>query len=142
MFCVKTNPNERRAELTVTPDHASIETVVNFLSETLKKWETPVKFANKAQMAVDEIYSNIVYYSGAKTATVTVADNGERLTLHFEDDGKPYDPTTAKEPDITLSAEEREIGGLGIFLVKKMADELDYRHENEKNLLAVGFARK
>ena len=59
----------------------------------------------------------------------------------FTDDGKPYDPTTAKEPDITLSAEEREIGGLGIFMVKKMAAEISYRYEGGKNLLNVGFEK-
>lgn len=141
MLCVKRNPDERRAELTATPDKASIAAVADFLSETLEQWEIPMPLANKAQIAADEIYSNIVYYSGAGSATVTVVDNGEKLRVCFADDGKPYDPTTAKEPDITLSAEEREIGGLGIFMVKKMAAEIDYRHENGKNILDVGFAR-
>lgn len=141
MLCVKRNPDNRQAELTVVPEKDSIETVVDFLTGTLEKWEIPMKLANKAQIAVDEIYSNIVYYSGAKSATVAVCDDGERLTVCFTDDGKPYDPTTAKEPDITLSAEEREIGGLGIFMVKKMAAEINYRHEDGKNILNVGFAK-
>ena len=141
MLCVKLNTDERRAELNVTPDKASIERVVNFVSETLEKWELPMKLANKVQIAVDEIYSNIVYYSDAQTATVAVEDEGDKLTIRFSDDGKPYDPTTAKEPDITLSAEEREIGGLGIFMVKKMAAEIKYKHEDGKNILDVKFAR-
>ena len=141
MLCVKLTSAERRTELTVTPERESIAQVTDFLSETMEKWEIPMKLASKAQIAVDEIYSNIVYYSGAKSATVAVTDDGERLTIHFADDGKPYDPTTAKEPDITLSAEEREIGGLGIFMVKKMAAEIQYRHEDGKNLLRVGFAK-
>ena len=141
MLCVKRSPVERQAELTVTPDKVSIAAVADFLSETLEQWEIPMPLANKAQIAADEIYSNIVYYSGATAATVTVVDNGETLRVCFADDGKPYDPTTAKEPDITLSAEEREIGGLGIFMVKKMAAEIDYRYENGKNILTVGFAR-
>lgn len=65
--------------------------------------------------------------------------NDEKLSLLFEDDGIPYNPTTAKEPDVTLSAEERDIGCLGIFMVKKMSVELDYRYENGKNVLAVIF---
>lgn len=68
---------------------------------------------------VDEIYSNIVYYSGAKNAMITITASGEKLSLLFEDDGIPYDPTISKEPDLTLSAEERDIGGLGIFMAKK-----------------------
>ena len=57
----------------------------------------------------------------------------------FEDNGKPYDPTTAKEPDITLSAEERDIGGLGIFMVKKMAADIQYENAKGKNKLTVVF---
>ena len=141
MLCIKLNPDAHRAEKTLTPDKASVETAAAFLADTLEAWEVPMKLAGKAQIAVDEIYSNIVYYSSATTATVTVTDDGERLTVRFADDGKPYDPTTAKEPDITLSAEEREIGGLGIFMVKKMAAELRYRYEDGKNILDVGFER-
>ena len=96
--------------------------------------------AHKAQIAVDEIYSNIVYYSGAREATLTLQKEEEgQLTLIFEDDGVPYNPTTAKEPDVTLSAEEREIGGLGIFMVKKLATALDYRRTDGRNLLTVLF---
>lgn len=141
MLCVKRNPDELREEITVAPDKASIGTVVDFLADTLEKWEIPMKLANRAQIAVDEIYSNIVYYSGAKSATVAVSDDGEKLTVSFSDDGKHYDPTTAKEPDITLSAEEREIGGLGIFMVKKMAAKINYKYESSHNLLEVEFAK-
>lgn len=81
-----------------------------------------------------------MYYSGAETASVTVSYDGEALALRFLDDGRPYDPTTAKEPDITLSAEEREIGGLGIFMVRKMATEIDYKNEGGRNCLTVVFS--
>lgn len=139
MLCVEINRQKRQAEMTVAPDDASIEKVVGFLCQTLEEWGTSMKLANKAQIAVDEIYSNIVYYSGAKSATITVADEQEKLTIRFCDDGKPYDPTTAKEPDITLSAEEREIGGLGIFMVKKLAAQIDYVNQNGQNTLTVVF---
>ena len=142
MLCVKLNPVEEEEKISVIPDQSSIETVADFLSATLEKWETPVKLANKAKIAVDEIYSNVVYYSGATTAEIILTEKGERLEIRFEDNGKPYDPTTAKEPDITLSAEEREIGGLGIFMVKKMAAEIDYKYTNGKNVLVIGFASK
>ena len=141
MLCTKQNPDERRGEINVTPNKASIEAVADFLSEILEKWEIPLKLAGKAQIAVDEIYSNIVYYSGASSAAVAVAESCDGLTILFEDNGKPYDPTTAKEPDITLSAEEREIGGLGIFMVKKMAAEIHYENRDGKNLLTVRFGK-
>ena len=62
------------------------------------------------------------------------------LSLRFEDDGKPYDPTTAAEPDITSSAEEREIGGLGIFIVRNMMDSMDYRYKDGHNVLTLLLA--
>ena len=140
MLCVKFNP-ENRSQLTVEPSTESIQTVVDFLSDTLERWQASPKLANKAQIAVDEIFSNIVYYSGAKSATVCLTDDGNRLSIEFSDDGKPYDPTTATEPDITLSAEEREIGGLGIFMVKKMAAQISYQNKNGNNLLTVTFEK-
>lgn len=139
MLCVEINRQKRQAEITVVPDNASIEKAVGFICQTLEEWDAPMKLANKAQVAVDEIYSNIVYYSGAKSATITAVDDVDKLTISFCDDGKPYDPTTAKEPDITLSVEEREIGGLGIFMVKKMAAKIDYVNENGQNRLTVVF---
>ena len=80
-----------------------------------------------------------MYYSGAKNAKITVTASDEKLSLLFEDDGIPYDPTTAKEPDITLSAEERDIGGLGIFMVKKMAADIQYENAKGKNKLTGVF---
>lgn len=142
MLCVKYNSSNPKAEISVVPDRDSIKTVIDFLTDKLENWQLSPKIANKAQIAVDEIYSNIVYYSGAKEATITVSNSGGMLTLTFEDDGKPYDPTTAKEPDVSLSAEEREIGGLGIYMVKKMAASIDYRHEDGKNILTVEFDAK
>ena len=98
-----------------------------------------MKLANRAQIAMDEIYSNIVYYSKAKNAAVTVSQEENGLILTFEDDGTPYDPTTAKEPDVTLPGEDREAGGLGIFMVKKMAAEMRYERVRDKNKLTVSF---
>ena len=142
MLCVKLNEEAKRKQLTVSPDIPSIETVASFVSETLDEWETPAKLSSRVKIATDEIYSNVVYYSGATTATVTLCRDEEKTTIDFSDDGKPYDPSTAKEPDITLSAEEREIGGLGIFMVKKMAAEIHYKNENGRNLLTVIFSNQ
>lgn len=142
MMCVKLNSDEKKAEFSAVPDETSIERVTAFLSDTLEKWGVPLKLSNHAQIAVDEIYSNIVYYSKAEKARLTVFLSDENLTLVFADNGVFYDPTTAKEPDTTLSAEEREIGGLGIFMVKKLAKELFYKNEDGENRLTVVFSRK
>ena len=142
MLCVKFNAKEKCSDISVLPDKDSIKTVTEFIESTLEEWEAPMKVANKVQIAVDEIYSNIVYYSQSKNAKITVTASDEKLSLLFEDDGIPYDPTTAKEPDVTLSAEEREIGGLGIFMVKKMAADIHYENTDGKNRLTVVFGVK
>lgn len=139
MLCVRYVGANDVAELTVTPDKQSVAAVADFVSEALQRYEVSTKLATKAQIAVDEIYSNIVYYSGAKVATVSIVADEKKLSIAFADDGKPYDPTSATEPDITLSAEERELGGLGIYMVKKMAAKINYKYENGKNLLTVEF---
>ena len=138
-MCGRFNSKDKKANLSVTPDKASIKTVMEFVGNIMEEWEAPMKVANKVQIAVDEIFSNIVYYSQAKNAALTVTKSGEELWLLFEDDGIPYDPTTAKEPDVMLSADEREVGGLGIFMVKKMSSNIRYKNTDGKNVLTVVF---
>lgn len=142
MLCVRWNEKEKTADFSARPEKDSIEKASAFLEETLEKWEVPVKLSNRAQIAIDEVYSNIVYYSKAELARITVSFDGDNLTLLFEDDGKPYDPLSAKEPDVTVPLEKREAGGLGIFMVKKLAAEMTYRYENMKNQLTVLFTTK
>ena len=140
MLCIEFKGNGRKAEISLTPDAESVETVAEFLDTTLEAWEIPMKVVSKLQIVADEIYSNIVRYSQAKNAKVTAIQNGTVLSLRFEDDGKPYDPTTAAEPDITASAEEREIGGLGIFVVRNMMDSMDYKYKDGHNVLTLLLA--
>ena len=140
MLCIEFKGNGRKAEISLTPDAESVKTVAEFLDTTLEAWEIPMKVVSKLQIVADEIYSNIVRYSQAKNAKVTAVQNGTVLSLRFEDDGKPYDPTTAAEPDITASAEEREIGGLGIFVVRNMMDSMDYRYKDGHNVLTLLLA--
>ena len=139
MLCIEFKGNGRKAEISLTPDAESVKTVAEFLDTTLEAWEIPMKVVSKLQIVADEIYSNIVRYSQAKNAKVTAVQNGTVLSLRFEDDGKPYDPTTAAEPDITASAEEREIGGLGIFIVRNMMDSMDYRYKDGHNVLTLSI---
>ena len=142
MLCVKFNTKDQRSDISVTPDKDSIKTVTEFMERTLEEWEAPMKVLIIFDIAFYEIYSNIVYYSGATNAKITVTASDEKLSLLFEDDGIPYNPTTAKEPDVTLSAEERDIGGLGIFMVKKMAADIHYENTDGKNRLTVVFGVK
>ena len=88
-------------------------------------------------VAVDEIYSNIVRYSGASEARVRIIKETDRLRLIYSDNGKPYNPLDAKEPDVTASAEDRAIGGLGIFMARKMMDNVEYMYKDNQNILTL-----
>ena len=96
-----------------------------------------MKISTKLMVAVDEIYSNIVRYSGASEAHIRLMKEEDTLRLIFRDNGKPYSPLDAKEPDITASAEDRAIGGLGIFMVRKMMDNVEYMYKDGQNVLTL-----
>ena len=142
MLCLKINYTETENSISVVPRTESIPTVMDFLSERLSCVGLPSGLANKLQIVTDEIYSNIAYYSGATAAKLTLLKDEDNISLIFEDDGVPYDPTKVKDPDTSLSAEEREIGGLGIYLVKRMAADIAYTNADGKNVLTVVFGLK
>ena len=126
-------------ELTLAATTENIGTVTAFVDEELEKLDCPIKAQMQIDVAIDELFSNIAFYAyengGDATVGFDFADGV--VTLVFTDSGKPYDPTKKVDPDTTLSAEEREIGGLGIFLVKKTMDSIDYRYDGGKNILTI-----
>ncbi|MEM1483449.1 SpoIIE family protein phosphatase [Oscillospiraceae bacterium PP1C4] len=115
----------------------SMEQVTAFVDRELETADIPMKVIAQINIAVDEIFSNIVRYSGANDATVGVTVEDERVTLRFADNGRPYNPTEKPDPDINLSAEERDIGGLGIFMVKKSMDTMEYEYHDGLNILTL-----
>lgn len=137
MLCVKLNEKAEVTTLQLKPTKESVPEVMSFLEGELEKMEVPRKIFTKLMIVLDEIYSNILRYSGAKMAEVQCSREGDILTLVFKDDGVPYNPLEAKEPDITLSAADREIGGLGIFMVRKLMDTADYMYKDGKNILSL-----
>ena len=98
-----------------------------------------LKIKNQIGIAVDEVFSNIcryAYYPSIGSVTVRIAiDNN--INIEFEDSGMAHDPFSADTPDISLSVEERKVGGLGIFMLKKLMDSVEYRREENKNILLI-----
>ncbi len=116
----------------------SVTALTAYLEETLEKEGAPLGVIAKMNIALDEIYSNIVKFSGADFAKVTCGvENGNTAYLILADNGKPYNPLEREDPDITLSAEEREIGGLGIFMVKKSMTSIAYEYAGGTNNLTM-----
>lgn len=118
-------------------DPESAETVWNFICDKIKQDEIKQSYAKKLQIIVDEIYSNTIRYSGAQTAEISVSISDGELLLVFKDDGAQYDPLAGPDPNVKLKAKERRIGGLGIFMVKKLSNAIDYRYEDGHNILSI-----
>ena len=137
MLCVKRNHLKIGETIELQPDMQSIPRVKEFLTQQAKKLMLSDKQQKKLMIVVDEVYSNIIHYSGAKTASIFVGKEEEKLTLVFSDNGKPYNPLDAKDPDITASAEDRAVGGLGVYMVRKMMDRVDYEYSNGMNRLTL-----
>lgn len=133
--------NNNEKSIAVVPDQASISRISDFFDTCLEEYEIPMRIGYSLKVVADEIYSNIVYYSGAKTADILFKNDDDKLTLVFADDGKPYNPLEAEEPDITAGIEERKIGGLGLFMVKKMAESVAYEYTAGKNQMTVVLSK-
>lgn len=121
---------------------ANLMEVTLFIDEWLKSLDCGLKAQTQIDLAVDELFTNIASYayaSGSGEATVRLDfDEASRMaSVTFTDSGVPYDPLKKPDPDVTLSAEEREIGGLGIYMAKKATDKMEYRRENKRNILTI-----
>jgi Serine phosphatase RsbU, regulator of sigma subunit len=129
-------------EMTLEATVGNIPIVTDFINTELEALECPMKAQMQIDIAVDELFGNIAHYAydpltGPATVRVEVDDDPMAVIITFIDHGKPYDPLAGKEPDITLNAEDREVGGLGVFLVKKTMDEITYEYKNGQNILKI-----
>ena len=130
---------DRAGKIVVTPSRESVEEITAFFDRFVETNEVPMKAATKIMVMVDEIYSNIVNYSGATVAVVTAEYDKGKVIMSFQDNGVAYDPLAKEDPDVTLSAEDRSIGGLGIYMVKQMAEDVKYTRNQGKNILDVAL---
>ena len=123
--------------ISITPSQSSQPQACAFFEDILAEHNIPEKIIFQINIAVDEIFSNISQYSGATSATLGCEITDQKILLRFADNGRPYDPTEQPEPDTTLSAEVRSIGGLGIYMVKKSMDAVVYEYLNGFNILTI-----
>lgn len=129
-------------ELTLAATLENIDAVTDFVNEQLELLDCPMKAQMQIDIAIDEIFSNIARYayapgSGDATVRVETECDPPAVMITFIDAGTPYNPLTKEDPDTTLSAEEREIGGLGIYMVKKSMDAMEYAFKDGCNKLSI-----
>ncbi len=123
--------------LTVGAELDQLDRVLAFVDECLEKDGCPAREQQQIRIALDELFSNIARYSGSETVSITCGTDGTGVSISLRDAGLPYDPFAVAEPDITLAAEEREDGGLGVLIVKELMDKVDYRFVEGENLVTV-----
>ena len=129
-------------EITIAATVENIDVVTDFVNEQLESCDCPIKAQMQIDIAIDELFSNIAHYAynpetGDATVRVEVVEDPMAVVITFIDKGIPYDPLKKADPNTALSAEEREIGGLGIFMVKKTMDDITYEYKEGQNILKI-----
>lgn len=129
-------------ELTLDAVIENVEVATAFVDAFLDLQDCPMKTKLQIDIAIDEIFSNIAYYAyqeqkGEVTVRTELQETPRGVSITFIDGGIPYNPLAKDDPDVTLSAEERNIGGLGIYMVKKNMDEVSYVYEKGHNQLTI-----
>lgn len=129
-------------KLDIPAEDTQLDSLNAILEEELEKCSCPMKTVMQIQLAVEEVFVNISHYayqpgSGNAEIDITTSENPHGITICFKDRGIPFNPLLNEESDITLPAEARRIGGLGIFLVRKTMDNVTYRYIDGMNELTV-----
>lgn len=120
----------------------SLDEFIEFIEEELVKNECPLKQTIQIKVALEEVFVNVAHYAypdseGNVKVMVGYNEKEKSFTFRLIDEGVPFNPLLRDDPDITLTAEERNIGGLGIFITKKTMDNLTYSYENKQNILTI-----
>jgi len=127
-------------EITVPAKVEHLDKVFSFIEKSVSEANMDKKYGNNLRIAVEEIFVNIADYAYSHNdgdVTISVSVSSSNITVEFKDKGIKFNPLEKDDPDTTLSADEREIGGLGIFMVKELVDDISYRYEDGSNILTI-----
>lgn len=127
-------------EILIPAEVAKLPEVLDFMEEELTEQGCPARLMNRILIAVEEIFLNIADYAYSHkdgVVTMVISKEEELLSITFKDSGTPFNPLEKADPKLELELEERNEGGLGIFMVRNMMDEVTYRYENGMNILTI-----
>lgn len=129
-------------DLLVESKIEDVEVVMKFVESELQSLGCSDDAWMQIKLAIDEIFGNICYYaygsdSGPVKVSVGMSEDNKSVLLTFSDSGIPYDPLEADIPDVELDGDERPIGGLGIFLVRELMDDITYEYKDGNNILCL-----
>jgi len=139
MVALKINTAKRTIKkLEIEAKIENLNKILDFINTELKEYDYPSNLQNDINIAVEEIFANIANYAYTTTGNATLSISaGEKTTITIEDMGKPYNPLEHTDPNLDTPLMEREIGGLGIFLAKKLMDNIEYTYTENKNILTM-----
>lgn len=129
-------------EITLEATVENISVVTDFINEELNKVNCSEKIKSEIDIVVDELFGNIANYAygdtlGKAIVQIEITDNPMKASITFIDNGIKYNPLENNTPDITLSAQDREIGGLGVYIVKKLMNDIIYEYVDNRNILKI-----
>jgi anti-sigma regulatory factor (Ser/Thr protein kinase) len=127
-------------QITLPANVDRLTNVFRFIDNAMRESVPDEEQQNNVKTAVEEIFVNIAHYaypSCEGDVTVSVSVTPDKFTIEFKDSGMPYNPLDKSDPDLSLPADEREIGGLGIYLVKNIMDEVSYEYRDRQNVLTI-----
>ena len=129
-------------ELALPAARENIPAVIDFVNRELESVGCPMKTEAQIDIAIDELCSNIASYgydgeNGRVLVRLETESRPRAVSISFIDEGRPFNPPEREDPDVSLSARERKIGGLGIFMVKKSMDDVRYEYRDGKNILTI-----
>ena len=123
-------------------EDTALRDVLGFVEETLESAGCPMKVTMALCVAIEEVFVNVAHYAygdgkGDVKLAISLSENDSTVIFRMSDKGTPFDPLKRPDPDITLPVEEKEIGGLGIFITKKTMDTVSYAYKNGENILTM-----
>ena len=132
--------------LTIEANTDNLDKVLSFVDQRLEELDCSMKVQMQIDLAIEEVYVNVAQYAyqhlppeerskGMVSICVEDLEDPKRVEVTFTDEGIPFDPLAKADPDVTLNADSRPIGGLGIFMVKKSMDSVEYEYKEGKNIL-------
>ncbi len=131
-----------RFELEIEGKLENLARIGEFIVNALREFGLAERKIFDVQLAVDEACANIIEYGYADTEEVGMIEiscskKGEDIVVVITDAGTPFDPTSVQPPDLNANVEERQIGGLGIYFMKRLMDEINYEFRDGKNVLTM-----
>ena len=132
---------QMKDELKIEGKLENLSLIGDFIGDSMREFGLDNRKIFNVQMAVDEACTNIIGYAN-EVGMIDIAcqRKGEEIVVVIKDEGKPFDPTTVQPPDLNASLEERKAGGLGIYFMKTLMDEVRYEFKEGKNVLTMAVS--